>query len=157
MQKITPCLWFNGRVEEALDFYISIFRDAKIKKVSHYGEGAPMPAGSVLTAVFEIEGQEFMILNGGPHFTFSEAISFVVHCKDQQEVDYYWDNLLAGGGKESMCGWLKDKFGLSWQIVPLALNQLMSDKDPKKAERVMHALMKMVKLDVAKLEEAAKG
>src|SRR5687767_1879254 len=110
MQKITPCLWFNGRVEEALDFYTSVFKNGKVKSVSHYGEGAPMPAGSVLTAVFEIEGQDFMILNGGPHFTLSEAVSFCIECKDQEEIDYYWNKLTSNGGSESMCGWLKDPY-----------------------------------------------
>jgi predicted 3-demethylubiquinone-9 3-methyltransferase (glyoxalase superfamily) len=156
MQKITPCLWFNGKVEEALNFYTSVFESARVKDVSHYGEGSPMP-GEILTATFDIEGQEFMILNGGPHFQFSEAISFVVHCNDQEEIDYYWDKLTADGGEESMCGWLKDKFGLSWQIVPINIGDLIRDENPEKAQRVMNALMKMRKLDMSKLQEAHHG
>lgn len=155
MQKITPCLWFNGRVEEALDLYTSVFKNGKVTTVSHYGEGAPMPAGSILTAVFEIEGQKFMILNGGPHFTPNEAISFCIECKDQEEIDYYWNSLTANGGAESMCGWLKDPFGISWQVVPKDLGELLNQKDPKKSQSIMNALMQMKKLDIAKLKAAA--
>ena len=155
MQKITPCIWFNGRVEEALKLYTTIFKNGKIKKVSHYGKGASMPAGSILTAVFEIEGQEFMILNGGPHFTPTEAVSFVIECNNQQEIDHYWDSLTANGGSESMCGWLKDPFGVSWQIVPKGLGDLLNQKDAEKSQKVMGALMQMKKLDIAELKAAA--
>lgn len=155
MQKITPCIWFNGRVEEALELYTTVFKNGKIKKVSHYGKGAPMPAGSILTAVFEIEDQEFKILNGGPHFMLTEAISFSIECNDQQEIDHYWNSLTANGGSESMCGWLKDPFGVSWQIVPKGLGDLLNQKDAEKSQKVMGALMQMKKLDIAKLKAAA--
>lgn len=153
MQKITPCLWFNGRVEAALGLYTAVFKDAKINNVSYYGPGAPMPEGSIMVATFNIEGQKFMILNGGPHFTPTEATSFVINCANQAEVDHYWDSLTANGGKESMCGWLKDPFGISWQVVPTILSELMT-KDPAKSGKVMGALMQMQKIDIAKLEEA---
>ena len=157
MQKITPFLGFNDDAEEAVKFYSSIFKNSKIRKIARYdktGEkAAGQPAGSVMTIEFEIEGQEFIALNGGPHFKFTEAVSFVVSCKTQSEVDYYWKKLSAGG-KEVQCGWLKDKFGLSWQIVPTILGELMSDKDPAKSERVMEAMLKMVKLDINKLKAA---
>lgn len=156
MQKITPCLWFNGKVEEALNFYTSVFESARVKDVSYYGEGGPM-AGEILTATFDIEGQEFMILNGGPNFEFNESISFTVNCNDQEEIDYYWDNLTADGGKESVCGWLKDKYGLSWQIAPTIINEMLTDKDPEKSKRVMDAVMKMKKLDIAELQAAYHG
>ncbi|PYJ51111.1 MAG: hypothetical protein DME69_12055 [Verrucomicrobia bacterium] len=157
MQKITPFLGFNDDAEEAVKFYSSIFKNSKIRKIARYdktGEkAAGQPPGSVMTIEFEIEGQEFIALNGGPHFKFTEAVSFVVSCKTQSEVDYYWKKLSAGG-KEVQCGWLKDKFGLSWQIVPTILGELMSDKDPAKSERVMEAMLKMVKLDINKLKAA---
>ena len=157
MQKITPFLWFNDDAEEAVKFYSSIFKNSKIRKIARYDKAgekaAGQPAGSVMTIEFEIEGQEFIALNGGPHFKFTEAVSFVVSCKMQSEVDYYWKKLSAGG-KEVQCGWLKDKFGLSWQIVPTILGELMSDKDPAKSERVMEAMLKMVKLDINKLKAA---
>ncbi|OLC26940.1 MAG: hypothetical protein AUH91_03605 [Verrucomicrobia bacterium 13_1_40CM_4_54_4] len=157
MQKITPFLWFNDDAEEAVKFYSSIFKNSKIRKIARYDKAgekaAGQPAGSVMTIEFEIEGQEFIALNGGPHFKFTEAVSFVVSCKTQSEVDYYWKKLSAGG-KEVQCGWLKDKFGLSWQIVPTILGELMSDKDPAKSERVMEAMLKMVKLDINKLKAA---
>lgn len=156
MEKITPCLWFNGRVEEALDFYTSVFKNAKVKEVSHYGENMPMPAGSIMTASFEMEGQKFMILNGGPHFTHSEAISFVISCKDQLEIDYYWDRLTSNGGQESMCGWLKDPYGISWQVVPEEMGSLVKNSGSN-AGKVMQALMQMKKLDLNRLREAAKG
>jgi predicted 3-demethylubiquinone-9 3-methyltransferase (glyoxalase superfamily) len=159
MQKITPFLWFNDNAEEAVKFYTSIFKKSKIGKIARYDEAgekvAGRPAGSVMTIEFEIEGQDFIALNGGPHFKFNEAVSFVVSCKTQTEVDYYW-NKLSAGGKEVQCGWLKDKFGLSWQIVPTILGELMSDKDPVKSQRVMEAMLKMVKLDIKKLKDAAK-
>lgn len=157
MQKITPCLWFNGKVEEALDFYTSIFDSARVKDVSYYCEGAPMPAGSIMTATFDLEGQEFMILNAGPHFTFNEAISFVVHCIDQKEIDFFWDRLTADGGQESVCGWVKDKYGISWQIFSIDLREMMLDPDPEKVQRVMHAVWQMKKLDLEKLKEAYHG
>jgi predicted 3-demethylubiquinone-9 3-methyltransferase (glyoxalase superfamily) len=161
MQKITPFLWFNDNAEEAVKFYISIFKKSRIRKIARYdkvGEkAAGRPAGSVMTIEFEIEGQRFIALNGGPHFKFNEAISLVVHCDTQAELDRYWKKLTAGGGKEVQCGWLKDKFGLSWQIVPTALNDLMSSKDAAKSQRVMQVVMNSVKLDIKKLKAAAKG
>ena len=160
MQKITPFLWLNDKAEQAAKFYTSIFKKSKIKKVARYGKGKPTPSGrppgSVMTVEFEIEGQKFIALNGGPHFKINEAISFVVNCKTQVEVDYYWKKLTAGG-KEVQCGWLQDKFGVSWQIVPDALGELMSTQDTAKAQRVMEAMLQMVKLDIKKLEQAAKG
>jgi len=153
MQKITPFLWFDGNAEEAMNFYVSIFKDSKVLGITRYGEGGPGPKGTVLTAGFQLNGQTFTALNGGPKFKFTEAISFVVHCKSQEEVDYYWDKLSAGG-QQQQCGWLKDQFGLSWQIVPDILIELMQDKDPKKSERVMQAMLKMTKMDIEKLEEA---
>jgi predicted 3-demethylubiquinone-9 3-methyltransferase (glyoxalase superfamily) len=161
MQKITTFLWFNDNAEEAVKFYTSIFKKSKVRKVARYPEGAEKvtgrPAGSVMTIEFQIEGQEFVALNGGPDFKFTEAISLVVNCKTQREVDYYWKRLTAGGGQEVQCGWLKDKFGLSWQVVPTDLGELMSSKDAAKSQRVMHAMLQMVKLDVKKLKDAAKG
>ncbi|MEN0053110.1 MAG: VOC family protein [Mucilaginibacter sp.] len=154
MQKIIPCLWFDGKVEEAIKFYTSLFKNSKVKDISHYGEGAPQPAGTILVATFELEGQEFMILNGGPAFKFTEAISLSVNCETQEEVDFYWEKLSADGGQESQCGWLKDKYGLSWQIVPTVLGKFLRDQDKKKAGNVMMALMQMSKLDIKKLEEA---
>lgn len=157
MQKIMPCLWFDGRIEEAAQFYTSVFPDAKITHTSRYGDNAPMPKGTPLTVIFELAGQPFMALNGGPIFKFSEAVSFYVHCKDQKEVDHYWNSLTADGGQESMCGWLKDKYGLSWQIVPEAMERYMTDKDPAKADRVVQAMLKMKKLIVADLDKAYTG
>ena len=156
MQKLNPCLWFNGRVEEALEFYTSIFKNSKVKEISHYGENMPMPAGSILTATFDIEGQAFMMLNGGPQFKHSEAISFVINCKDQEEIDYYWDNLTANGGSESVCGWLVDPYGISWQVVPEEFDQLIKNSGSN-AAKVMQALMQMIKLDINKLRAAATG
>jgi len=156
MQKITPCLWFDGRAEEAMRFYTSIFKNSKVGAVTRYGEGMPGKKGSVMTATFEIEGQEFMGLNGGPDFKFSEAISFVVNCKTQEELDYYWGKLLEGGAP-SQCGWLKDKFGVSWQVVPTVLPEMLKSGDAAKTQRVMEAIMKMVKLDIKTLTEAYEG
>jgi predicted 3-demethylubiquinone-9 3-methyltransferase (glyoxalase superfamily) len=156
MQKITPFLWFDSEAEEAAKFYCSVFKSSKMGQVSRYGDAGPLPKGSVMTAAFEIEGQQFTALNGGPLFKFNESVSFVVHCKDQKEIDHYWDKLTSGGGKEVQCGWLKDKYGLSWQIIPAALPELIG-KDPAQSNRVMGALMQMVKLDIATLERAAKG
>jgi len=156
-QKITPFLWFDKQAEEAAHFYVSIFKNSKILHVSRYGDAGPGPKGSVMVVNFQIAGQEFTALNGGPLFKFSEAFSFVVNCENQQEVDEYWSKLTSGGGQESQCGWLKDKFGFSWQIVPTALAKLMSDKDPANASRVMQALLQMQKIDITTLEAAAKG
>jgi len=154
MQKITPFLWFDNNAEEAANFYTSIFKSAKILATSRYGDAGPGPKGSAMTVKFLLQGQEFIALNGGPHFKFTEAISFVVNCETQQEIDALWEQLLAGGGKPSQCGWLKDRFGLSWQIVPTMLGELAADKNPAKANRVMKTLLQMVKLDIAKLKEA---
>jgi predicted 3-demethylubiquinone-9 3-methyltransferase (glyoxalase superfamily) len=154
MQKITPCLWFNGRVEEALEFYTAIFKNAKVKTVTHYGKNMPMPAGSIMTAVFDIEGQELMILNGGPDFVPNEAISFVVNTKGQEETDYYWNALTANGGQESMCGWLKDPYGISWQITPKEFTDLLSTGEPARMQKAMEAMMHMRKLDLKVLMEA---
>jgi predicted 3-demethylubiquinone-9 3-methyltransferase (glyoxalase superfamily) len=160
MQKIIPFLWFNDNAEEAVKFYTSLFKKSKMGKIARYDKAgekaAGRPAGSVMTVEFELEGQEFIALNGGPHFKFTEAISFVVSCKTQAEVDYYWKKL-STGGKEVQCGWLQDKFGLSWQIVPTVLGELLSSKDAAKSQRVMEAMLKMVKLDIKKLKEAAKA
>lgn len=157
MQKITPFLWFDDNAEEAMEFYTSIFKDSRIMDVSRYGEGAPLPAGTVMTATFHLAGQEFMALNAGPMFKFTEAISFFVKCADQAEVDYYWNHLLAGGGTPQPCGWLKDRFGLSWQVIPDALGRLLGDPDPGRAGRAMQAMLQMTKIDVAALEAAAAG
>lgn len=157
MQKITPFLWFDKEAGEAANFYVSIFKDGKILNVSRYGDAGPGQKGQVMVVKFELMGQTFMALNGGPLFKFTEAISFMVDCQSQEEVDYYWDKLLSGGGKPSQCGWLKDKYGLSWQIVPTILGELMSDKDPAKSRRVMEAMLKMVKMDVAALKRAYEG
>jgi len=154
MPKITPFLWFNDKAEEAANFYTSIFRNSKVRGVTRYSDAGPGPKGSVMTVNFELEGQEFTALNGGPAFTFTEAVSFVVNCDTQQDVDYYWEKLTAGG-QESQCGWLKDKYGLSWQIVPKALPRLLQQTDPKKAQRVVQALLQMKKLDIGALERAA--
>jgi len=156
MQKLTTCLWFDGKAEEAVNFYISIFKGSKKGKISRYGDGAPMPKGTVMVATFELLGQGFMALNGGPQFSFSPAISFVVNCETQEEVDEFWEKLSAGGEKVQ-CGWLKDKYGVSWQIVPTILGQLMSDKDAAKTQRVMQALWQMTKLDIQKLQQAYDG
>ena len=161
MQKINPFLWFDSDAEEAAKFYVSIFKNSKIGKIARYPKEAAerigRPPGSVMTVEFTLEGVEFVGLNGGPQFKFSEAISLVVNCESQQEIDEYWRKLTADGGRESECGWLKDKFGLSWQIVPTELGKLMSAKDPATANRVMQALLQMKKLDIAKLKQAAEG
>jgi predicted 3-demethylubiquinone-9 3-methyltransferase (glyoxalase superfamily) len=153
MEKITPFLWFDNQAEEAANFYTSIFKNSKIVKVARYGEAGPGPAGSAMTVVFQIEGQEFIALNGGPHFKFTEAVSFSVDCKSQQEVDEFWEKLSAGG-EEGQCGWLKDKYGLSWQVNPTVLGEMLSDPDPQKAKRVMEAMLKMKKIDIAALQQA---
>jgi len=157
MQKITPFLWFDTQAEEAAKFYVSVFKNSKMGKVLRYGDAGPGPKGSVMVASFEVEGREFTALNGGPQFKFNESVSFVVRCKTQEEVDSYWDKLLAGGGQESMCGWLKDKFGLSWQITPDALLELLSDPDPAISQSVMKAMMQMRKIDIEGVKQAKKA
>ena len=154
IQKITPFLWFDHKAEEAAGFYASIFPNSKIVKVVRYGKAGPGPPGSAMTVEFQLEGQTFVALNGGPHFKFTEAISFVVNCQSQDEVDVYWDKLSAGGA-EVQCGWLKDKFGLSWQIVPTVLLELLGDPDPQKSQRAMKAMLSMKKLDIRALQHAA--
>ena len=154
-QKIIPFLWFDNQAEEAMNFYVSIFKNSKVLSVTRYGDAGPGPKGTVMTAEFQLEGQEFVALNGGPMFKFTEAISFVVNCETQEEVDEYWEKLLAGGGEPQQCGWLKDKFGLSWQIVPTILVELVQDENSEKTQRVMKAMMEMVKLDIAGLKRAA--
>jgi|SRR4051812_554305 predicted 3-demethylubiquinone-9 3-methyltransferase (glyoxalase superfamily) len=153
MPQITPFLWFDGKAEEAMNFYMSIFRNAKVVDVMRYGETGPGPAGSVMTATFELDGQRFIALNGGPYFSFTPAISMFVTCETQQEVDELWDKLSAGG-EAQRCGWLKDKYGLSWQIVPAALKAMLQDQDSAKAARVMQALMTMDRIDIARLQAA---
>jgi predicted 3-demethylubiquinone-9 3-methyltransferase (glyoxalase superfamily) len=162
MQKITPFLWFDNQAEEAAKFYISVFKNSQVGTMVRYDEAganvAGRPKGSVMTASFKIEGQEFTALNGGPHFKFSEAISFVISCETQEEVDYYWAKLSAGGDEQAQqCGWLKDKFGVSWQIVPVALSRLLGDKDPLKSGRVMRALLQMKKIVIADLQRASES
>src|SRR5438445_1237131 len=152
-QKITTFLWFNGNAEEAANHYVSIFKGSKILSVARYGDAGPGPKGSVMTVQFQLEGQEFIALNGGPQFKFTEAISLLVNCDTQREVDELWSKLSAGG-EEGPCGWLKDKFGLSWQIVPSRLGKMIQDKDAKKAKRVMEAMLQMKKMDIARLEQA---
>ncbi|HEX2295604.1 MAG TPA: VOC family protein [Actinomycetota bacterium] len=154
MQKIVPNLWFDTEAEEAARFYTSIFPNSRILDVSYYGEGAPRPAGTVLTVAFELDGQRFTALNGGPEFKFNEAISLYVDCGSQEEVDTLWEKLLDGGGEEGQCGWLKDKYGLWWQIIPDALPKLLQDEDSDRARRVMEAMLQMRKIDVATLENA---
>ena len=156
-QKIHPFLWFHDQAEEAMNFYVSIFRNAKAGEVTRWGEGGPGEPGSVLTANFTLAGMEFTALNGNPDFRLNESVSFYIDCESQEEVDYYWNALIADGGEESMCGWLKDKYGLSWQVIPSALPRLMTDPDPEKANRVMQAMMQMRKIDVARLEAAHAG
>ncbi|MEO6851298.1 MAG: VOC family protein [Mucilaginibacter sp.] len=157
MQKITPFLWFDGKAEEATNFYTSIFPDSKIKNVSRYGEAGPGSNGLVMSTTFELNGQEFIALNGGPQFKFTPAVSFFVHCKTQDEVDHFWEKLSADGGGKHQCGWLWDKYGLSWQIVPDILSELLQGGDPDVSKRVMQAMMKMDKLDIALLKQAAEG
>jgi len=156
MQKITPFLWFDTQAEEAAKFYASIFPNSRILKTARYGEAGPGPKGSVMTVEFELDGQRMIALNGGPHFKFTEAISLSVDCRDQKEVDHYWSKL-SQGGQESMCGWLKDRYGLSWQVNPAILGELLADPDAKKAKRVMEAMLKMKKIDIAALKRAYEG
>jgi predicted 3-demethylubiquinone-9 3-methyltransferase (glyoxalase superfamily) len=161
MNRIRPCLWFDTEAEEAAKLYISLFPDSGIDAISHYGkEGFEIhkrPAGSVMTVEFHLRGTPFMGLNGGPHFKFNEAVSFEIECETQEEVDRYWNGLIANGGAPSMCGWLKDRYGVSWQVVPAILGKLITDKDPVKAGRVMNAMLKMRKIDIAEIERAYKG
>ncbi len=157
MQKIAPFLWFNNNAEEAVDYYLSIFKNSKKLSTMYASDGMPNPAGSVMVVYFELNGVEFGAMNGGPHYKFDNAVSFVVNCENQEEVDYYWDTFIKDGGTESACGWLQDKFGLSWQITPTRLIELMQDKDPVKAGRVAQAMMGMVKIDIAELEKAYAG
>lgn len=158
MQKITPFLWFDNNAEEAVNFYVSTFKNSKVGNTTRYNEAsakaAGRPEGSVMTMEFQLEGQNFVAINGGPHFKFTEAISFVVNCETQEEVDYFWEKLTADGGQESQCGWLKDKYGLSWQITPRVLIEMIGDKDPQKAQRVMEAMLQMKKIDIATLKRA---
>jgi predicted 3-demethylubiquinone-9 3-methyltransferase (glyoxalase superfamily) len=153
MQKITPFLWFDGKAEEAMNFYVSIFKNSKVISVSRYGDAGPGPQGLVMSATFQLEGQDFFALNGGPQFKFTPAISLFVNCETQEEVDELWEKLSAGGRKDR-CGWLQDKYGLSWQIIPSALGKLLHDKDPKKASSVMRAMLQMDKIDIQRLQQA---
>ena len=153
MKKIVPCLWFDDKAEEAMNFYVSIFKNSKVLNVSRYGEAGPGKKGTVMTATFQLDGQEIFALNGGPVFTFTEAVSFFVNCETQQEVDELWEKL-SDGGEKGRCGWLKDKYGLSWQIVPTILGRLMGDKNPDKSRRVTEAMLKMEKLDINALKQA---
>lgn len=155
MQKITPFLWFDGNAEEAANFYISIFKNSKIGKITRYGDAGPGPKGSVLTVSFQLEGQEFIALNGGPHYKFTPAFSLYVDCETQTEVDTLWAKLLSGGGREDRCGWLVDKYGVSWQIIPRVLIELLGHKDPQIASRAMQAMLQMAKIDISKLQQAA--
>jgi predicted 3-demethylubiquinone-9 3-methyltransferase (glyoxalase superfamily) len=156
MQKITPFLWFDGKAEEAMNFYTSIFKNSKIESISHYDEEGPGPKGTVMSATFQLEGQEFIALNGGPQFTFSPAISFFVNCETQGEVDELWERL-SEGGEKLRCGWLRDKFGLSWQIIPTALGDMLNDEDPEKSNRVMQAMLQMDKIEIECLKHAYEG
>jgi predicted 3-demethylubiquinone-9 3-methyltransferase (glyoxalase superfamily) len=155
-QKIVPNLWFDTEAEEAAGFYVSVFKDARIVGTTRYGEAGPGPAGTVMTVEFELAGQRFVGINGGPQFTFDEAVSFQITCEDQEEVDYYWERLTEGG-QESQCGWLKDRFGLSWQVVPTGMDEALNDPDPERARRAMEAMLGMVKLDIAAIRSAADG
>jgi predicted 3-demethylubiquinone-9 3-methyltransferase (glyoxalase superfamily) len=156
MQGITPFLWFDNNAEDAMNLYVSVFKNSKVLNVARYGDAGPGPKGTVMTAEFELDGQKFVALNGGPHFKFTEAVSFVVNCENQEEVDYYWEKL-SEAGEKSRCGWLKDKFGLSWQIVPTILGKLVADKDPEKSKRVMQAMLKMDKIEIEPLKQAHAG
>jgi predicted 3-demethylubiquinone-9 3-methyltransferase (glyoxalase superfamily) len=155
-QKIVPNLWFDIEAEEAAGYYISVFKNSRIVNVTHYTESAPRPAGMVMTVEFELDGQRFVGINGGPEFKFDEAVSFQIDCETQEEIDYYWERL-SDGGEEGPCGWLKDRFGLSWQVVPTGMEELFADPDPKRAERAMQAMLGMRKLDIAALRSAADG
>jgi predicted 3-demethylubiquinone-9 3-methyltransferase (glyoxalase superfamily) len=154
MHKITPFLWFDDKAEEAMNFYVSIFKNSKVGNVTRYGDAGPGPKGTVMSATFQLDGQDFFALNGGPLFKFTEAVSFFVNCETQEEVDELWEKLTADGGSPQRCGWLKDKYGLSWQIIPKALGEMLGDKDPQKSQRVMQAMLKMNKIDIQRLKEA---
>jgi predicted 3-demethylubiquinone-9 3-methyltransferase (glyoxalase superfamily) len=154
MHKITPFLWFDDKAEEAMNFYVSIFKNSKVRSVTRYGDAGPGPKGTVMSATFQLDGQDFFALNGGPLFKFTEAISFFVNCETQEEVDELWEKLTAGGGAPQRCGWLKDKYGLSWQIIPKALGEMLGNKDPQKSQRVMQAMLQMDKIDIQRLKEA---
>ncbi len=156
MQKIIPNLWFDTQAEEAADFYTSVFKSSRVLNVTHYTEAGPRPAGTVMTVEFELDGQRFVGINGGPEFTFDEAVSFQITCEDQDEVDYFWEKL-SEGGEESQCGWLKDRYGLSWQVVPTGMGELFADPDPERARRAMQAMLGMRKLDIGALRRAAEG
>ena len=156
MQTITTCLWFDTEAEEAANFYVSVFKNSQVRNVSRYGEAGPRPAGMVMTVDFELDGQQFIALNGGPEFSFTEAVSLQVNCETQEDVDRYW-SVLSEGGEEGPCGWLKDRYGLSWQIIPIALTELINDPDTAKAQRVMAAMLQMKKIDIAALEAAAEA
>ena len=156
MQKITPCLWFDRQAEVAARFYVSVFKNSEMDAITRYGEGAPLPKGTVLTVRFRLDGQEFLALNGGPMFQFTEAVSLIVNCETQEEVDRMWEKLSEGGDKVQ-CGWLKDKYGLSWQVVPTVIAKMLTDPDPARVNRVMQAVLQMKKLDIKKLEEAYRG
>ncbi len=156
MQKITPFLWFDSQAEEAMNFYVSIFKNSKVGSITRYGEAGPGPKGTVMSTTFQLEGQDFIALNGGPQFVFSPAISFFVNCETQEEVDNLWDKLSAGG-EQLQCGWLKDKYGLSWQIIPTALGEMLQDADLEKSARVMQAMLQMKKIDIADLKQAYEG
>jgi predicted 3-demethylubiquinone-9 3-methyltransferase (glyoxalase superfamily) len=155
MQKISPFIWFDNNAKEAMNFYLSIFKESKLIRVAHNTAGAPGPEGALLVATIELEGQEIILMNGGPGHPLTDAMSLTINCRSQEEVDYYWNKLLESGGKEIACGWLKDRFGLYWQVTPIILPQLLSDPDKAKAGRVMQAMMKMIKLDIGALEDAA--
>jgi predicted 3-demethylubiquinone-9 3-methyltransferase (glyoxalase superfamily) len=157
MQKIVPNLWFDTEAEEAANFYVSVFEDARIVNVTHYTEAAPRKAGMVMTVEWDLQGQRFVGINGGPQFKFDEAVSFQIECKDQDEVDYYWEKLTADGGKEGKCGWVTDKYGLAWQVTPAGIADLFADADPERARRVMEAMLKMSKLDLGVMKAAADG
>jgi predicted 3-demethylubiquinone-9 3-methyltransferase (glyoxalase superfamily) len=154
VEKITPCLWFDTEGEEAANFYVSVFKNSRILEISRYGEAGPRPAGTVMLVTFELDGQEFMALNGGPEFKFNEAVSFHLSCETQEEVDSYWDSLTEGG-EAGPCGWLKDKYGVSWQVIPRGLNELLGDPNPEKSQRAMKAMLTMSKIDIAALKQAA--
>ena len=156
MQKIVPFLWFDNNAEEAVNFYVSVFKNSKVTRVTRYGDAGPGPKGSVMSATFQLEGQNFYALNGGPHFKFTPAISLFVNCQTQEEVDELWEKLTEGG-ESNQCGWLQDRFGVSWQIIPTALGAMLSDEDPAKAQRAMRAMLQMKKIDIAKLEQAYEG
>jgi predicted 3-demethylubiquinone-9 3-methyltransferase (glyoxalase superfamily) len=157
MQKISPFLWFDDRIEEAVSLYVGLFPGGRIVRTSRYGPGAPRPAGTVMSMTFELAGQEFMALNGGPLYQFTPAVSFLVKCATQAEVDHYWEGLVAGGGEAQPCGWLRDRFGLSWQVIPDALGRALGDPDPARAHRAVQAMLQMTKIDIAALERALAG